>query len=73
MTDFERVQNLISMCTVEKTEHGHIADFMGTKGRFEQTGGPDAWTEEMARKSAVLFFALYCRDQDIHSVEYNVR
>jgi hypothetical protein len=36
--------------------------FSGTAGSFVATGGPNQWTDQMARKAAIFFHCLKLRE-----------
>jgi len=57
------LRDYIAECEVEEILNGHRATFRGTRGAFQATGGPNAWTKEMACKAAVFFYALEARRQ----------
>lgn len=56
------LRNLMDLCMIEEIPNGHRATFEGTSGSFAATGGPNKWTDEMARKSAIFFHCLELRD-----------
>lgn len=57
------LQQCLDECTSVPLGSGHVATFRGVSGQFSMTGGPDEFTDYMARKAAVFFWALAERDK----------
>lgn len=67
MNDDQLLAMLIDKCKVKEIDHGHKATMFGVPGTFRASWGPNEWTKEMACKSAIFFWALRMRDDDIVS------